>query len=256
MHVQMRMKMAAAVPWLAFAWTILASASSALAQEEKPKEKPPKESSSKAAAFFQSDLVDFWGEGKKKSEKKLNLDPEDSLESIWAEPIRTPDGRFTTYVPPKKVLAFLENPTRETARDYVAWQEERMKKLKAAVDVLRELQEEKRGSKPEAEPKDERTASTRAISGEVLYFKKANCPWCAEEDKALAALLKANPGISVRMIQPGEAPELWKEFGVTAVPTLVLSRPGGKETRKTVVRGFLPSDQLARILMEVNRDRK
>jgi hypothetical protein len=85
--------------------------------------------------FFSQKAVSFWRE-----ETPARTAATSPGESIWAEPIRLPDGRFSTYVPPRQVLEFLENPTRENARKYLDWQSERMEKIRKAATILSELQ--------------------------------------------------------------------------------------------------------------------
>jgi hypothetical protein len=60
-------------------------------------------------------------------------------ESLWAEPMKGPDGQLRVYVPPKPVRDFLEKPTAENARAYLGWNQARMRKMDEAVDVLREV---------------------------------------------------------------------------------------------------------------------
>src|SRR5205809_333644 len=47
-------------------------------------------------------------------------------ESIWAEPVRGPDGQLRVYLPPQRVRDFLEKPTAENARAYLEWNRLRM----------------------------------------------------------------------------------------------------------------------------------
>ncbi|PYN87722.1 MAG: hypothetical protein DMD89_36545 [Candidatus Rokuibacteriota bacterium] len=60
-------------------------------------------------------------------------------ESMWAEPVRGPDGQLRVYLPPKTVRDFLERPTAETARAYLAWNQTRMRQMDEAVNVMREV---------------------------------------------------------------------------------------------------------------------
>ncbi len=95
--------------------------------------------------------IDFWRNGSPESgvqspkssrRKSATPKPESDAalqESIFAEPVRMPDGRFAIYVPPRPVLAFLEQPTRENARGYLAWQEERSSRMAAALALLEQL---------------------------------------------------------------------------------------------------------------------
>lgn len=202
--------------------------------------------------FFHDAEVDFWGDRKKPPSRSTGADGTSPTESIWAEPIKLPDGRTTIYVPPRAVLGFLENPTRESATAYLAWQEERMKKLKAAMELLREIKAERAGPEtpPEAAAAGGAPMPPPVNAGEILYFKKQGCPWCLEEDKAIAELLRAQPHLKVRTIALEEAPELARAYDVRVVPTLVVPARGG---RSIVLRGYVPAPQLARVIEEVNR---
>ena len=115
--------------------------------------------------FFNQKAVDFWRDGS----PARTAAPETGAtvtESIWAEPIRLPDGRMTTHVPPRRVLEFLENPTRENAQKYLEWQSERMEKIRKAAAMLSELQREKSA----------KATDNEAMTGDpvtLTYFKKA-----------------------------------------------------------------------------------
>lgn len=60
-------------------------------------------------------------------------------ESIWAEPVRGPDGQLRVYLPPRPVRDFLEKPTPENARAYLAWNLARMRRMDEAVNVMRDV---------------------------------------------------------------------------------------------------------------------
>ncbi len=169
--------------------------------------------------FFTQKRVDFWRDG---GAAKTAPTPAVS-ESIWAEPIRLPDGRFTTFVPPRQVLEFLENPTRENARKYLQWQSQRMDKMRKAAAVLAEVQREK--SVP--------LLPSTPVS--VTYFKKANCPYCARQDAVLSSLKEKLPNLAIKPLEPGQEPEFWQRLGVTAVPALLLSAEGRKPV---LLRGY------------------
>lgn len=107
--------------------------------------------------------VDFWRAGS----PTQTANPEATVsESIWAEPIRLPDGRTTTYLPPRPVLEFLEKPTRENARKYLDWQGERMERMRKAAALLAELQREK-------SPKPSAGDTATGVQVTLTYFKKA-----------------------------------------------------------------------------------
>jgi glutaredoxin len=209
-----------------------------------------------AGGFFKTSEVDFWGE-KAASAKKKAAEEKPEKESIWAEPIKSPDGRTQVYLPPKAVLQFLEAPSRETAKEYVAWQEERMKRLKAAMVILRELQEERASASESAiaaVPATKEAAPAAApLPVEILYFKRAGCPWCAKEDQVLGPLMRKNPELKVKVVSIEEAPDLAQANGVTVVPTLLLQ---GKNGKALALRGFMTEEQIQSALQEVNRAEK
>lgn len=234
--------------------------------QEKPAEVPPR-----AGSFFKSKRVSFWGavspDGSPGSE---SLEPSLPVESLWAEPIRLPDGRMTIYVPPKQVLAFLETPNEESGKAYLAWQKERMEKLARASEILARLagrrsDEERSAGAPLKEdlPRvTEGAAPTSSIiakgpasgsaeagaaekGGMLLYFKQDGCPHCKHQDPEIAALLKARPDLKLKVVLPGEDEELWKANDVRVVPTVILLRADGK---KGVARGYTPLASLVSLV--------
>jgi thiol-disulfide isomerase/thioredoxin len=58
-------------------------------------------------------------------------------ESLWAEPSSGPQAAGPMYVPPKAVREFLEAPTAERARAYLAWNQARLRAIAQATEVLR-----------------------------------------------------------------------------------------------------------------------
>ena len=59
------------------------------------------------------------------------------VESIWAEPGRASDGGASVYVPPRPVREFLEVPTEERARAYLAWNQQRLDAIARATEVMK-----------------------------------------------------------------------------------------------------------------------
>jgi hypothetical protein len=184
--------------------------------------------------------IDFWGKGPPSPKRgpgtaaSAEIGPGKILlrETLWAQPIRTPDGNWMLYVPPKPILDFLENPTEETAKAYLAWKKEQAAKLGRAMLLLGRLKES--GA---ARPKADGLRGTRDLAPEegsdlsatLLYFKKPSCPHCVSQDGVLAQWLPKHPGIRLGVVLPEERPELWKAYGVRGTPTLVLRSPTGRE---------------------------
>jgi thiol-disulfide isomerase/thioredoxin len=59
------------------------------------------------------------------------------IESLWAEPSPGPPATGPMYVPPTPVREFLEAPTAERARAYLAWNQARLRAIARATEVLR-----------------------------------------------------------------------------------------------------------------------
>ena len=143
--------------------------------------------------FFGGREVDFWGTRRAAPR----------AEDLWAE--------STAPAPVKRLL---EAPTPENARAYVAWQSERLRRLRAAMEAVEQA------GRPAELP--------------VLYFARAGCRWCALQERELE-------GLPVTRVPEGSP--LWERHGVTVTPTLVV--------RGRVLRGLTPR---AAIEKELSRD--
>ena len=141
--------------------------------------------------FFGRREVDFWG-----TARRVEAPPAPEL---W------PDSSA-----PPPVRRLLEAPSRENARAYLAWQKERMERLRGAMAALE-------GAKLEGAP--------------LLYFARPGCPWCALQEKELEGL----PALRVP-----EGSALWEEHAVRVTPTLVV--------RGKALRGFTPREAVLREL--------
>lgn len=140
--------------------------------------------------FFERRDLDFWG-------RRRSAAPAVPPGDLWAD-----------STAPAPVRRLLETPTREAAEAYVAWQKERLARLRAAMEAVEALAPKAR---------------------EILYFGRDGCSWCARQEKELA-------GLPVRRVPEGSP--LWERHGVTVTPTLV----AGEKT----FRGFTPRAALVR----------
>jgi hypothetical protein len=107
------------------------------------------------------------------------------------------------------VKRLLETPTAENARAYLAWQEERMRRLRAAMAAVESARE----------------------AGSLLYFAREGCRWCALQEEELRGL---------PVVRVPEGSPLWEKHGVTVTPTLVA---GGK-----LLRGYTPREAIVKEL--------
>ncbi len=217
------------------------SPGAAHAQDEPPDRAAPRSLRSRPR-------VDFWdAERKKPSDAKRTFTPE----TLWTEPMVGADGKVSLYVPPKPVLAFLQEPTRENARQYVAWQSERMKRIKAAVEMLRTLQSETRAVESAEEPPTAAAnVSSPDVAVEILYFAKPGCPWCRRQEVAFTELRERLPKFVVTSVPPDDA--RWKSFEVKVAPTLVITTQGNQR----VVRGYTSANDLARVIGETRHEKR
>jgi len=178
--------------------------------------------------------IDFWGKGPGPAPRNPSVTPGLEVasgnvqvrETIWAQPIRTPDGNWMLYVPPKPILDFLESPSEETAKAYVAWKAEQAQKLGRAIALLGRV----KGS-GSALPKEEgspKASDTPAGPATLIYFKKPSCTHCITQDGVLAEWLPKHPEVRLDVVFPEDRPELWKSYGVRGTPTLVFRSKDGK----------------------------
>jgi hypothetical protein len=147
--------------------------------------------------FFERRDVDFWNARR-------------------AAPAEPPADLWSDSAAPPPVKRLLERPTEENARAYLAWQEERFRRLRAAIAAV------------------ESARPAGVAPGPVLYFAREGCRWCALQEEELR-------GIDAVRVPPGSP--LWDEFGVTLTPTVVV---GGK-----AFRGLTPRETL---LKELRRE--
>ncbi len=151
--------------------------------------------------FFEKPDVDFWN-------ARRSVQPAPLSAPAWAEPGHTP---------PAPVARLLDNPSRENAMAYLQWQEDRLARLRSAIEAIEAVR---------PKPRDK----------EILYFTQPDCPFCVAQDRELGGAELG--GRTVRRVRPGEAPELWKRHGVTGTPALVIDGQvlRGLQTRAQIER--------------------
>ncbi len=143
--------------------------------------------------FFRRGDVDFWAS---RTRVETPAPPE-----LW------PDSTA-----PAPVRRLLESPSKENARAYLAWQKERMERLRGAMAALEEA---KREEAPPPPP--------------ILYFSRPGCAWCAMQEKELQ-------GLPVARVPEGSP--LWEEHAVRVTPTLVVNGKvlRGLATREAILK--------------------
>jgi len=195
--------------------------------------------------------IDFWKSGPRAPAPRADAAPGPAMlrESIWAEPVRQPDGRFAITVPPKPVLDFLEDPTPESLKGYLDWKRARAQKLKKALELLGEVQvRAESGREKESPPADPPASAPPAPPSkvELTYFHGKACPHSTKQDPILAGWLSAHPEASMRVLELGESPELWLKHRVRGTPSLLLSE--GSVEPGILLEGFSDRARLDRAL--------
>ena len=158
--------------------------------------------------FFGGREVDFWGTRRAVPR----------AEDLWAD-----------SAAPAPVKRLLEAPTPENARAYVAWQSERLRRLRTAMEAV-----EAAGLRHAEAAGATAAQAGRPAETPVLYFARAGCRWCALQERELE-------GLPVTRVPEGSP--LWERHGVAVTPTLVV--------RGRVFRGLTPR---AAIEKELSRD--
>jgi hypothetical protein len=186
--------------------------------------------------------VDLWKTGRSLAPTPQHVDSSDTApervavrDNVWAQPIRTPDGNWMIYVPPKQVLDFLEAPSEATARVYLSWKAEQSQKLRHAMTLLAKL---KNATEAPLEASNEAAAkpAPQDFPFRITYFKKPSCPHCVSQDAVLSEWLARRTSGKVDVVLPGERPELWKAYQVRGTPTLLLE--AGSSGRKELLVGL------------------
>jgi thiol-disulfide isomerase/thioredoxin len=168
------------------------------------------------------------------------------IESLWAEPSSGSQAAGPMYVPPTPVREFLEAPTAERARAYLAWNQARLRAIAQATEVLRLVTgSEKTGTDdPPAQATSGPTAGCAApatnaggalpaagnvdlLAGvpgavadprrvshgiSVLYAFASWCPYSARQTPLVAAWARSRPDVPVSGLlldsPPGAAAQL------------------------------------------------
>lgn len=139
--------------------------------------------------FFERGGVDFWDARKREQVRRGDL---------WA-------GSNA----PEPVRRLLNAPSAENAEAYVAWQRERLRRMRAALAALSKV------SAPKADS--------------ILYFARRDCRYCVIQEKELK-------GLPVTKVPEGSP--LWERHGVTVTPTLVVAGRTfrGLTSRRTLLK--------------------
>ncbi len=175
-----------------------------------------------AQSIFQYERVDFFG----RIEVKENLGSVETKQSPeiitdeWAEPIITPSGRVSVYVPPQEVRDFLEKPDSENAKAYLAWNLKRIKKFILAQGLLAKEAKELEGMKEtKSLPEHNSLFSLKSFNSQatfgvnyLFYFMLKGCPVCEKEARVIEDISLHHPEIRIEAFAKGFSDTELDEF--------------------------------------------
>ncbi|MBU0549395.1 MAG: conjugal transfer protein TraF [Candidatus Omnitrophica bacterium] len=159
---------------------------------------------------FGFERIDFFGriEVQEKSQPKEDTQSPEITVDEWAEPIISPSGRRSIYVPPKEVRDFLEKPNLENARAYLTWNLKRIKKFILAQELLRKeakelevMKEPKNLFKPTSSSSS--NSQDRVGASYLFYFMSKGCPACEKESRVIEDIYLNHPEIRIEAFAEG-----------------------------------------------------
>ena len=216
-----------------------------------------------ADGLFQYDRIDFFE--RKEAQIKTTVPQEadshpKTIESEWAEPITSPSGKVSIYLPPKEVRDFLDDPNPENAKGYLEWNLKRINKLTLSQRLLSD-EALKLGFVQDTRDLTNTTAAYDSggdfkVKGNyLLYFMLKGCPACAKESKIIADISLRYPEIKIWAFGKGFSDkelmkfkfQAWQEdglssrFNINTYPTIVVVNKTGK---KRIFSGYVGEDKI------------
>lgn len=175
-----------------------------------------------AESLFGYRKIDFFhgAEVQQPDKPPLNVteNSPERVESEWAEPVVSPSGKVSIYLPPKEVRDFLEKPDPENARTYLNWNLKRINKLILAQQLLAK---EAKGfnhmpEKTNIEPSETGFAPAGSApvmgAGYLFYFMRKGCPVCEEQSEVIRKIYIRHPEIRIVALARGFSDRELKKF--------------------------------------------
>ena len=221
--------------------------------------------SAHAQSIFEYDRVDFFN-SIEAQEKIIQVSPKekpDTVESEWAEPIISPSGNVSIYVPPKEVRDFLDKPDPENAKAYLEWNIKRIKKFITAQQLLEKEakrlgldKDSKNLASPASLPDGVSLVNNARLQGNHLfYFMLKGCPACKEESKIVEDMYLMHPEIKVEAFADGFSEAELKDFifpvrqdngvsqylKINAYPTILVFN---EKKERYLISGYVDKDRI------------
>ncbi|MFH1397763.1 MAG: hypothetical protein ABIH27_04350, partial [Candidatus Omnitrophota bacterium] len=160
-----------------------------------------------AESIFQYKRIDFFQEIETQIEPvtaQTNTSSE-VIQEEWAEPVISPSGKVTIYVPPKEVRDFLDKPDPENARAYLQWNLKRIEKFILAQELLRkeakelEVMKKTKGLLESDSPAALRDSNDNAKIevSYLFYFMLKGCPTCEKESRVIEDIYLNHPEVRI-----------------------------------------------------------
>ena len=172
-----------------------------------------------AEGLFEYGRVDFFN-SLDPQEKASQIAPQEKPEIIvdeWAEPIISPSGSVSIYVPPKEVKDFLDKPDPGNAKAYLEWNLKRIKKLILAQELLAK-EVKKIGFTEDAMANSSLFGSNSLIDNarlkgnSLFYFMLKGCPSCQREARVIENIYLNHPEIKIEAFASGFSDKELEDF--------------------------------------------
>ena len=222
-----------------------------------------------AETIFRYERIDFFQDIETQIEP-VTAQTNNSSEVIqeeWAEPIISPSGKVTIYVPPKEVRDFLDNPKPENAKAYLQWNLRRIKKFILAQELLRkeakelEVMKETKGLLESDSPAVLRDSNDNAKIevSYLFYFMLKGCPTCEKESRVIEDIYLNHPEVRIEAFAKGFSDRELENFrfsvrqdnGMSSL-FKVGSYPGiaifNKKNKRYFLSGFVDKEKILRLL--------
>ncbi len=212
-----------------------------------------------SGSIFDYQRIDFFG--KKEIEKQplpreINQAPE-TLVDDWAEPIVSPSGKVSVYLPPKEVRAFLESPDQEKAKAYLEWNVNRLRKLSLAQEELSRAATELSYAGGISNL-SQRDSKFKAGENYLLYFMLKDCPACVKQLKVVEDIYRHYPQIGIQGSGNGFSDEEMRKFvfpvsadaglselfKITTYPSIAVFN---KKNEKYILSGYRDKNTILRL---------
>ena len=218
-----------------------------------------------AQNIFEYDEVDFFNslETQGKVSQAPSKEKPEAVESEWAEPIISPSGNVTIYVPPKEVKDFLDNPVPGNARAYLEWNTKRIQKFIIAQQLLEKevkgmgLNKDKNDLTPITSLPDGASLVNNTGDGRnhLFYFMLKGCPACLEESKVMEDIYLNHPEIKIEAFADGFSDKELKDFvfpvrqdngvsqyfKINAYPTILVFN---EKKERYLISGYVDKDKI------------